>query len=162
MRKTANFDTHWGRGWPELKSVERYFIGEQNDPWLSEANSDSALFSLEGLNGTDHLLPHEGRRDIRLSIWSHSLHGLLLMYEKTGDEFGDIYYSAGNLTRLREWVRSLHGDPLPVGLFIPYERAWIAVSRTGTTTSAGVGVLRAISQTYTYAFGGPSRWSPAV
>jgi hypothetical protein len=31
------------------------------------------------------------------------------------------------LTRLREWVRSLHDTPLPVGLFIPFEQAWKAV-----------------------------------
>jgi hypothetical protein len=31
------------------------------------------------------------------------------------------------MNRLREWVRTLHGDPMPVGLYIPYEKAWKAV-----------------------------------
>jgi hypothetical protein len=127
MRRTANFDAHWGAGWPDPKSIERYFIGEQKDPWLPEANSDSALLSLDGLDNTDQLSPHEGRNDIRLSIWSNPLLGLLLMHEKTGDDGGGTFYSKGDFMRLREWVRSLQGDPLPVGLFIPYERAWIAV-----------------------------------
>lgn len=136
MRKTANFNRHWGRGWPEPRAIERYFIGKQSDPWFSETRGDSAMFSLEGLEGTDHLLPHEGRKDIRLSMWSHAVHGLLLMYEKTGDDFPDIYYSKGDLSRLREWVRTLHGDPMPVGLFIPYERAWVAVKEFLETDGA--------------------------
>jgi hypothetical protein len=41
------------------------------------------------------------------------------------------------MSRLKEWVRNLHNDPLPVGLFIPFplpvglfipfKRAWLAV-----------------------------------
>jgi hypothetical protein len=136
MRRTANFDAHWGDGWPNPKSIERYFVGEQKNPWLPEANSDSALFSLEGLDNTDQLLPHEGRKDIRLSIWSNPVHGLLLMYEKTGDDRDGTFYSKGDSMRLYEWVRSLHGDPLPVGLFIPYERAWVAVKEFMETDGA--------------------------
>jgi hypothetical protein len=49
------------------------------------------------------------------------------MYEKINAELDELYYSAGDLSRLREWVRSMHGDPMPVGLYIPYEQAWIAV-----------------------------------
>ena len=32
----------------------------------------------------------------------------------------------GDMRRLRELVRSLHDDPLPVGLFIPFASAWQA------------------------------------
>jgi hypothetical protein len=127
MRKRASFNKHWGRGWPEPKTIERYFFGKQSHPWFADTRGDSAMFSLEGLDGTEKLLPHEGRKDIRLSIWSHPEGGLLLMYERTGSDIDETYYSAGDLNRLREWVRTLHGDPMPVGLFIPYERAWIAV-----------------------------------
>jgi hypothetical protein len=37
------------------------------------------------------------------------------------------FVSKGDLTRLGEIVRALHGTRLPVGLFIPFERAWMAV-----------------------------------
>lgn len=37
------------------------------------------------------------------------------------------YSSKGDLRRLREIVHSSHNTPLPVGLFIPFERAWTAV-----------------------------------
>jgi hypothetical protein len=31
------------------------------------------------------------------------------------------------MTRLKEWVRNLHNDPLPVGLFISFPKAYDAV-----------------------------------
>jgi hypothetical protein len=35
--------------------------------------------------------------------------------------------SKGDLSRLSEYIRTSHNDPLPVGLFIPYAEAWKAV-----------------------------------
>ncbi|MGH1419503.1 MAG: Imm1 family immunity protein, partial [Hyphomicrobiaceae bacterium] len=35
--------------------------------------------------------------------------------------------SKGDMTRLKEYVRSTHDDPLPVGLFIPFADAFKAV-----------------------------------
>lgn len=37
------------------------------------------------------------------------------------------YCVSGDLNRLNELVRSSHGTPLPVGLFVPFEQAWPAV-----------------------------------
>lgn len=37
------------------------------------------------------------------------------------------YNSKGDLRRLGEFVRSLHGTPLSVGLFVPFPVAWKAV-----------------------------------
>ena len=31
------------------------------------------------------------------------------------------------MTRLHEFVRTLHDDPMPVGLYIPFAEAWKAV-----------------------------------
>jgi hypothetical protein len=31
------------------------------------------------------------------------------------------------MRRLKEWVRNLHNDPLPVGLFIPFKSTWLAL-----------------------------------
>jgi Immunity protein Imm1 len=39
---------------------------------------------------------------------------------------GDLLVE-GDLGRLREWVKTKHGDLMPVGLYIPFERAWAAV-----------------------------------
>ena len=36
-------------------------------------------------------------------------------------------HSKGDLSRLGEWVRTLHGDARPIGLYIPFAEAWQAV-----------------------------------
>ena len=127
MRKLSYFDRfdHWS--WPDPKELEPYFLAPPGKRWTFETGNDSWGLDLEGVDGTEHLERFKGRIDIRLGMWGHPEHGILLMYEKVGGGFRETYYPAGDLNRLREWVRSLHGDPMPVGLYIPYERAWIAV-----------------------------------
>jgi len=60
-------------------------------------------------------------------MWGNPELGVLLIYSKWGGGLKETYSSIGDLTRLREWVRSTHDTPLPVGLFIPFEEAWKAV-----------------------------------
>ena len=40
------------------------------------------------------------------------------------------------MSRLKEWVRNLHNDPLPIGLFIPFKNAWLAVKEFIETDGA--------------------------
>jgi hypothetical protein len=136
MRKHSYFDLfdHWS--WPHPKELEPYFLAPSGKRWTFETGNDSWGLNLEGVDSTEHLERFKGRIDIGLGMWGHPEHGVLLMYEKVGGDFNDIYYSAGDLNRLREWVRTLHGDPMPVGLFIPYERAWIAVKEFLETDGA--------------------------
>lgn len=83
--------------------------------------------AIEGLDDTEHLLSGAGRIDIRLEMYGHPQLGVFLYYLKTGGTDRGDFSSKGDLTKLREWVRTLHNDPMPVGLFIPYEKAWLAV-----------------------------------
>ena len=53
--------------------------------------------------------------------------GIMLHYQKRGGGNKEIHYSRGDLTRLSEWVTTLHGDRMPIGLYIPFEAAWKAV-----------------------------------
>ena len=69
----------------------------------------------------------KGRIDIKLSMWGHPDHGVLLIYEKVGGGHMEGLGSKGDMSRIREWVRSLHDTPLPVGLFVPFSVAWKAV-----------------------------------
>jgi len=64
--------------------------------------------------------------DVDLTIIGHPDLGILLFYLKTGAGRG-AYYSKGDLTRLREWVKTAHDDRMPVGLFIPFDKAWKAI-----------------------------------
>lgn len=59
--------------------------------------------------------------------------GVLLIYHRS---FAKAYTSKGDLSRLGEWVRNLDNDPLPVGLFIPFKSAWLAVKEFIETDGA--------------------------
>ena len=62
--------------------------------------------------------------------------GVLLFYHKYGGGFSEAFTSKGDMSRLKEWVRNLHNDPLPVGLFIPFKSAWLAVKEFIETDGA--------------------------
>jgi hypothetical protein len=127
MRKRAYFDTYWGAGWPTLAWLEPYFLSPLGKRWFHESGNDSAGLNLEGVEGTEHLEFGRGRVDIRLQMWGHPDHGVLIIYSKQGGGYSDDFTSKGDMTRLRELVRSTHDTPLPVGLFIPFDQAWKAV-----------------------------------
>jgi hypothetical protein len=127
MIKSVYFDRFDGRGWPTPGQLEHYFLAPPGQRWFSETGNDSAGLSLEGADGTAHLDANRGRIDIRLEMWGNPDLGVLLIYSKWGGGLKLTYSSKGDLGRLREWVRSTHDTPLPVGLFIPFEAAWEAV-----------------------------------
>jgi Immunity protein Imm1 len=126
MRKYAYFASHKGDGWPELEEIEHYFLAPPGKRWFFERN-DSAILRTFGVDGTEHLPPNKGRIDIDLEMWANPELGVLLIWSKWGGGLKLNYTSKGDLNRLREWVRSYHNTPLPVGLFIPFEMAWKAV-----------------------------------
>ena len=88
------------------------------------------------VDGSGHLEPNKGRIDVDLDMWGHPEHGVLLIYSKWGGGYKETYSSKGDLHRLREWIRSLHRTPLPVGLFIPFDKAWQAVKEFMETDGA--------------------------
>ena len=67
------------------------------------------------------------RVDLDLTLYGIPGVGVLLIYHKYGGGYQDEYTSKGDMSRLQEWVRNLHQTPLPVGLFIPFPKAYEAV-----------------------------------
>jgi Immunity protein Imm1 len=127
MRKRVYFGEFDGRGWPLPEQLQRYFLAPHGQRWTFEGGNDSWGLTAEGVDGTEHLEANKGRIDVDLDMWGHPDLGVLLIYSKWGGGLKQTYSSKGDLRRLREWVRSLHDTPLPVGLFIPFEQAWKAV-----------------------------------
>jgi hypothetical protein len=127
MRKWTHFDRIDREGWPDPDELKPYFFAPAGAKWFHTGGNDTASLSADGLYGTEHLNLKTGRVDLVLYLWGMPDLGVLLIYHKYGREHGEAFTSKGDLTRLREWVRSLHNDPLPVGLFIPFESAWLAV-----------------------------------
>jgi hypothetical protein len=125
MRKSVYFDALDGPGWPPPSQLQHYFLGPRR--WIFARRNDCWGLSAEGVDGTEHLPRSEGRVDLNLTVLGNFDHGILLHYHKFGGARGEFYYSKGDLSRLKEWVETMHGDLMPVGLYIPFESAWRAV-----------------------------------
>lgn len=127
MRKWTYFDTHDHEGWPDPRELKRYFFAPAGQEWFHTWGNDTAGLTAEGLHGTEAGTPGKTRTDLNFSIYGIPGLGVLLIHHKYGGGYNEAYTSRGDLSRLREWVRNLHNDPLPVGLFIPFEAAWLTV-----------------------------------
>jgi hypothetical protein len=127
MRKRAYFDSYRGDRWPNVEDLEPYFLAPPAQRWRFRSRNDCWGLDAEGLDGTEHQPEGKGRIDVHLTMVGNLDHGVLLQYRKSGGEFRDIYYSEGNLARLRDWVETKDGDLMPIGLYIPFETAWQAV-----------------------------------
>lgn len=127
MTKWVAFDDLWGAFWPDPELLERYFLAPPGKEWFYSGGNDGARLWIEGLHGTGHLPAFKGRIDADLMMWGNPKLGVLLIYSKWGGGQRVTFSSKGDLSRLGELVRSLHDTPLPVGLFIPFPKAWLAV-----------------------------------
>jgi len=127
MRKTVYFASRHASGWPAPSELERYFLAPAGQRWFFETGNDSAGLRAEGADGTENLEEGNGRIDIHLEMWGHPKLGVLLIYSKWGGGVKEMCSSKGDLTRLRQRVRSKQGTLLPVGLFLPHGTAWKAV-----------------------------------
>lgn len=129
MKKDIYFDEFNGPGWPELRLLEPFFLAPKGNEWSYAGGNDSWGIDVEGLYGTEHLTPMTGRVDVHLYMMGNPQYGVCLIYDKWDGRIGRgfSYSSKGDLSRLREYVRTRHGTLLPVGLFIPFPTAWKAV-----------------------------------
>jgi hypothetical protein len=128
MKKYIHFDRFHGYFWPGPEALSPYFDEPDGSGWFHRRGIDSARIELQGLNGTEDKPYGRGRNDVELSLWGIPGLGVLIIYERIGPpEFRMLYSSKGDMSRIGELVESLHDTPLPVGLFIPFEKAWLAV-----------------------------------
>ncbi|HMK41490.1 MAG TPA: hypothetical protein VK451_08010 [Methyloceanibacter sp.] len=126
MKKWSDFGQFRGPYWPDPQQLKQYFFATGNR-WLQDNQNDGAILMEQAAYGTDHLPVDKGRVKINLLLWGKPELGVLLFYEKFGGGYADVFSSKGDMSRIREWVRSTHGDPLPIGLFIPFAPAFQAV-----------------------------------
>ena len=127
MRKFTYFERFDGEGWPDPRELKPYFFAPPGQEWFNHFGNDTAGIWAEGLDGTEDRIPYKSRVDLTLDLYGMPGLGVLLIYHKYGGGFSEAYTSKGDMSRLKEWVRNLHNDPLPVGLFVPFKSAWLAV-----------------------------------
>jgi hypothetical protein len=124
MRKTTYFcDYESEEEWPDPGWLAPYFMTPSGRRRAFGLTNDCWGMNLEGIGGTEHLPPFHGRIDINLTILGHPDFGVHLSYQRFAAQ-GLTFYSKGDLGRLRECVRTMHGDLVPIGLYVPFETAW--------------------------------------
>jgi hypothetical protein len=96
MKKHAYFDSYWGSGWPEIHWLKPYFLAPAGRRWFSHTGNDSAGFTAEGVDKTEHLPANKGRIDIRLEMWGNPNLGVLLIYSKWGGGYKETFTSKGD------------------------------------------------------------------
>lgn len=129
MEKFVHFDKLLGHYWPAAEELRHYFLAPKGQEWFFASGNDSAGFWVRGRNEPHKQLPPEAGVDIYLCLNAHPDHGVILSYSRWDGRTREKleFDSRGDLSRLREWVRSLHGTVMPVGLFVPFDVAWPAV-----------------------------------
>jgi hypothetical protein len=136
MRKEADFDIWDIEDWPKPEEIEHYFLAPPGKRWIFKTGTDTAGFTAEGVDGTEHLDPHTDRVDITFDLWGNPNFGVMLFWTKMGGGHEQAFTSVGDMKRLRDYVRSSHGTILPVAFFIPFEKAWQAVKEFLETDGA--------------------------
>lgn len=136
IAKRVYFEKYKGDFWPTLKELEPYFLAPKGKEWFNSAGNDTAGLDAYGVDGTENLEEGKGRIDAELDLVGNPDHGVLLIYHKYGAGTNDWYSSKGDITRLKQWVRTLHDDLRPIGLFIPFAEAWKAVKEFMETEGA--------------------------
>ncbi|MEA2818426.1 MAG: hypothetical protein QOJ86_430 [Bradyrhizobium sp.] len=126
MRKDSYFGDFDGLGWPAPDDLKKYF--SVGGPLWELGGNDNWYLDVQGLYGTE-TLPQRYSVNARLGMTVSPEHGVMLNYDKWDGRIQrkDSYVSRGDLSRLGRFMYSLHGDPLSLGLFIPFEEAWKAV-----------------------------------
>jgi hypothetical protein len=129
MKHFVNLHDLWGSRWPAVTEVRRYFIEPREKAWLDARASGDGSLKVVGLFGTDDERPEIEKVKATLYFKADNLHGVML-----GHNFWDgrtrkkeEFVSRGDLTRRVEFLTSPEGDKVSLGLFVPFEMAWLAV-----------------------------------
>lgn len=120
-------------GFPPLSEIEHYFTDYSEEKWAYGGQSDGSL-RIYGAHGTWNSDPFKDRINVTLCVIDDPNFGMYLYYAKHGGGYGDHYFSVGDMSRLTEFTRSRHDDPLSLGLFVSPSVAWLAVQDFITTT----------------------------
>lgn len=121
------FDGRRASRWPHPEAIRHYFFPKSGNAWFSTGGNDSGGFSIEGVEGTEHLEQGLGRVTISLNMVGHPAHGVQLNWARLGPPQRTDYYALHDPARLNQYVNSMHGDPQPIGLYVPFAEAWKAV-----------------------------------
>ena len=120
--------------WPALEAIKPYFLAPDAPQMWGESGNDDWAIGIYGFNGTEDGLRFarvgSGQKQqewAELEMWGDPNLGVMLWYQRVGGGPTIYQYSAGDMSRQNQWTRTLQSDLRPVSLYIPYDKAWLAV-----------------------------------
>jgi hypothetical protein len=127
MKKTAYLANFPQMGWPSRAQIKPFFFPATGNNWPTDGGNDAWALSLfpdanpneRGVNSRD--------TGIHLSMVGVPDFGVFMHWHHTGATIEDSYFSKGDLSKLKLHVRTLQSDARPLGFFIPFATAWLAV-----------------------------------
>jgi hypothetical protein len=128
VRKSIYFDSFDSKGWPAPNELQRFFLAPKGQEWSFQGGNDSWGLDIQGLYGTEDRAEID-RVNVHLYMIGNRDLGVYLGYSKWDGRIRHRYsfVPKGDLSRIGEFVESLHGTPLSAGLFIPFSVAWEGV-----------------------------------
>lgn len=90
---------------------------------------NGGLLSIDGILGTEAMAEARNRANATLYITGDRTYGVTLFHRLWDGRIQDVVtnHSRGDLARRLEFTKTGDGDELSIGLFIPFEKAWLAV-----------------------------------
>jgi len=128
VKRDIYFGPFYGGRWPPVGRLEPFFLAPKGQEWSYDGGNDSWGMGVKGIAGTDGL-PEIDQVKVTLYMFGNPDLGVYLQYDKRDGRIRHMYsyVAKGDLSRIREYVKTLHGTELSVGLFIPFREAWKAV-----------------------------------
>src|SRR5262249_15967136 len=112
-----------------ISVVERDLSDPEKLAQLFAKGRDGGCFSIEWVYENSNSAPQSELVGATLYMHMNPDLGIKLQYSKWDGRIGEknTYHSKGDLTRLKQFVRSSHRTPLSIGLFVSFERGRKAV-----------------------------------
>ena len=103
------------RDWPTVDELAPYFLTPDGIEHWYKSGNDNWGINAYGLYGTGGLPEHKRRGtnvpgtevDAKILMYGDPEFGALLYYRKWGGGYEENYCSRGDLSRPREWIRTL-------------------------------------------------------
>src|SRR5689334_22088829 len=118
VKKEAAFDDYWGNGWPDVSTVQLCLADPERRAQLFAKGRDGGCFSIEWIYEKNDSTSQSGLVGAVLYMHLNPDHGIKLQYSGWDRRIGErnTYHSKGDLTQLKQFVRSFHRTPLSIGL----------------------------------------------
>ncbi len=130
MRRFIFINGFEGPDWPPIATLEREFMDPTRREWAYWDGSGAAggYMKISGIEGTEAQPDGRTRSGATISIRAHRQFGATLSHHwwDAKSATATTHLSLGDRSLLSQMTTLDDRQPYPIGLFIPFELAWLA------------------------------------